>query len=300
MVLIGLALTFGPGPDGWTLSFGEQFDALTAWRLPRVMAAAAAGGMLAVAGLLMQRMTGNAMASPEVLGTGAGAAFGMLTALFVFSEPGRPLQLVAATAGSFLALVIVLALGRRSAYAPERFLLAGVALAALFDALIVILTASGDPRAILLMTWYSGSTYGVDLYQALLTLGVATLLLALSPLYKRWLDIMPLGGAVGTGLGLDVAKTRLAILLLTAALTAASTLIVGPLTFIGLMAPHLATRLGARRAMPQLIAAALVGMALMVAADWIGRTVVFPRQIPAGIVATLIGGPMLMWLLSRR
>ncbi len=256
--------------------------------------------MLAVAGLLMQRMTGNAMASPEVLGTGAGAAFGMLAALFIFSEPGRPLQLAAATAGSFLALVLVLAMGRRAAYAPQRFLLAGVALAALFDALIVILTASGDPRAIILMTWYSGSTYGVDLNQALLTAAVAVLLIALAPLYRRWLDIMPLGGDVATGLGIDVAKARLAILLLTAGLTATSTLIVGPLTFIGLMAPHLARRLGAMRALPQLFAAALVGAAIMVAADWLGRTLIFPRQIPAGIVATLIGGPMLMWLLSRR
>ena len=93
---------------------------------------------------------------------------------------------------------------------------------------------------------------------------------------------------------------RLAILLLTAGLTATSTLIVGPLTFIGLMAPHLARRLGAMRALPQIFAAALVGAAIMVAADWLGRTVIFPRQIPAGIVATLIGGPMLMWLLSRR
>ena len=112
----------------------------------------------------------------------------MLAALFVFSEPGRMLQLAAATAGSFLALVIVLAMGRRAAYAPERFLLAGVALAALFDALIVILMASGDPRAIIFMTWYSGSTYGVDLNQALLTAAVAVLLIALAPLNRRWLE----------------------------------------------------------------------------------------------------------------
>ncbi|RWC59584.1 MAG: Fe(3+)-hydroxamate ABC transporter permease FhuB, partial [Mesorhizobium sp.] len=90
------------------------------------------------------------------------------------------------------------------------------------------------------------------------------------------------------------------VLLMVAALTAASTLIVGPLTFIGLMAPHLARRLGLSRALPQAVGAVLLGALIMVAADWIGRTAILPRQIPAGLVATLISGPVLMGLLRRR
>ncbi|RVB58288.1 iron chelate uptake ABC transporter family permease subunit, partial [Mesorhizobium sp. M7A.F.Ca.CA.001.06.1.1] len=120
------------------------------------------------------------------------------------------------------------------------------------------------------------------------------------PFFMRWLDILPLGSAAVQGLGINLKRARLLVLLAVAALTAASTLIVGPLTFIGLMAPHLARRLGLSRALPQAIGAVLAGALIMVAADWVGRIAIFPRQIPAGLVATLIGGPVLMWLLRRR
>ncbi|RUU11802.1 Fe(3+)-hydroxamate ABC transporter permease FhuB [Mesorhizobium sp. USDA-HM6] len=300
LVLLGLALFFGPGPDGWSFAVGDQLQPLLSWRWPRVLAALSAGAMLALAGLMMQRLTGNPMASPEVLGISAGAALGMVVAMFAVSDPGRPVQTAAAAIGAFATLLVVLAIGRRAAYAPERLLLAGVALTALFDALILVLTAMGDPRAMLLINWLTGSTYGVDQGSAVLTASIALCLLLMAPLFVRWLDMLPLGAPALRSLGIDVASTRLLVLLTVAVLTAASTLIVGPLTFIGLMAPHLARRLGLARALPQAAGAVLAGALIMVSADWIGRTLIFPRQIPAGLVATLIGGPVLMWLLRRR
>ena len=300
LVLLALALCYGPGPDGWRFALGDQLQPLLSWRWPRVVAALSAGGMLALAGLMMQRLTGNPMASPEVLGISAGAALGMIVSLFVVTGPGRPVQTMAAAIGAFVALLAVLAVGRRAAYAPERLLLAGVALTALFDAAILVLTATGDPRAMLLLNWLTGSTYGVDQNAAILTASIALCLFLVAPAFIRWLDMLPLGAPASRSLGVDVAKTRLLVLLMVAALTAASTLIVGPLTFIGLMAPHLARRFGLARALPQAVGAVLLGALLMVCADWIGRTLIFPRQIPAGLVATLIGGPVLMWLLRRR
>ncbi|AZO09793.1 Fe(3+)-hydroxamate ABC transporter permease FhuB [Mesorhizobium sp. M3A.F.Ca.ET.080.04.2.1] len=300
LVLLALALLCGPGPHGWSFAFGDQLDALLSWRWPRVLAALSAGAMLALAGLMMQRLTGNPMASPEVLGISAGAALGMVVALFVFDAPGRALQTGAATIGAFAALLAVLAIGRRAAFAPERLLLAGVALTGLFDALVLVLTASGDPRAMLLLNWMTGSTYGVDAGSAILTASIALSLLLTAPLFMRWLDMLPLGPTVVQALGLDLSRTRLLVLVMVAALTAASTLIVGPLTFIGLMAPHLARRLDLARALPQAAGAVLAGALIMVCADWISRTAIFPRQIPAGLVATLIGGPVLMGLLRRR
>ncbi|TIQ28608.1 MAG: Fe(3+)-hydroxamate ABC transporter permease FhuB [Mesorhizobium sp.] len=300
LVLVGLALFFGPGPDGWSFASGDQLQPLLSWRWPRVLAALSAGAMLALAGLMMQRLTGNPMASPEVLGVSAGAALGMMVAMFSVSVPGRPLQTAAAAIGAFASLLAVLAIGRRAAYAPERLLLAGVALTALFDALILVLTATGDPRAMLLLNWLTGSTYGVDQGSAVLTASIALCLLLTAPLFARWLDMLPLGAPALRSLGVDVASARLLVLLMVAVLTAASTLIVGPLTFIGLMAPHLARRLGLARAVPQAAGAVFAGALIMVSADWIGRTSIFPRQIPAGLVATLIGGPVLMWLLRRR
>ncbi|TPM38975.1 Fe(3+)-hydroxamate ABC transporter permease FhuB [Mesorhizobium sp. B2-3-4] len=300
LLLFGLALLYAPGPDGWAFPSGDQLQPLLSWRLPRVFAALAAGAMLALAGLMMQRLTGNPMASPEVLGISAGAALGMMVALFALNDAGRPVQTVAATIGAFAALLVTLAIGRRAAYAPERLLLAGVALTALFDALILVLTATGDPRAMLLLNWLTGSTHGVDAGSALLTGTIAFALFLAAPLFMRWLDMLPLGAVAVQNLGINLGAARLLVLLMVAALTAASTLVVGPLTFIGLMAPHLARRLGLSRALPQAIGAVLAGALIMVCADWIGRTAIFPRQIPAGLVATLIGGPVLMWLLRRR
>ncbi|RWM21847.1 Fe(3+)-hydroxamate ABC transporter permease FhuB [Mesorhizobium sp.] len=300
LLLLVFALFCGPAPDGWSFAVGDQLQPLLSWRWPRVLAALSAGAMLALAGLMMQRLTGNPMASPEVLGISAGAALGMVVAMFSTVDPSHPAQTAAAAIGAFATLLAVLAIGRRAAYAPARLLLAGVSLTALFDALILVLTATGDPRAMLLINWLTGSTYGVDQGSAVLTASIALCLLLTAPLFIRWLDMLPLGAPALRSLGVDVARARLLVLLMVAVLTAASTLILGPLTFIGLMAPHLARRLGLVRALPQAIGAVFAGALIMVLADWIGRTVIFPRQIPAGLVATLIGGPVLMALLRRR
>lgn len=300
-VTVAIALTFGrSATGGWSFAWGEAFTALSPWRLPRTVAALAAGVMLGLAGVILQRLLRNPMASPEVLGISAGAAFGLIVALFLLPAVSRHQQLVAATAGSAAILAVMLALGRRSGFTPERTLLAGIAIGALLDALVGALLAGGDPRAMLLMSWMTGSTYGVDETQMAWAVGVAIVLIAPVPMLLRWLDLMILGDATTQALGVRLSLARLLLLLLAAALTAAATLIVGPLTFVGLMTPHFARLLGLRRAMPQLAAAALSGALVMVAADWLGRVIAFPWQMPAGLIATLIGGPVLIVLLARK
>ncbi|TDT93704.1 iron complex transport system permease protein [Azorhizobium sp. AG788] len=296
-----LSLLLGRTPDGeWALARGDELSALMPWRAPRAVAALIAGAMLAVAGAILQRMTRNPMASPEVLGVGAGAALGLIVVLFTLTSAGRGVQVAAACTGAFSVLFLILVVGRRSGFTPERVLLAGIAIGALFDALVGALTASGDPRGLLLLNWMTGSTYQVDELQAAWCVAGAVILLAMAPLCGRWLDMMPLGDAPGQALGLDLGRVRLTLLALAAGLTAIATLVVGPLTFVGLMAPHLATRIGLRRALPQLGGAALVGALLMLVADWLGRMIAFPWQMPAGLIATLIGGPALIWLLARK
>ncbi|MDI4666574.1 iron chelate uptake ABC transporter family permease subunit, partial [Xanthobacter autotrophicus] len=117
--------------------------------------------------------------------------------------------------------------------------------------------------------------------------------------FTRWLDLLPLGAVTAGAVGVDVRLARLLLLLLTAVMTATATLIVGPLTFVGLLAPHLARLAGFSRALPHLIAAALIGAAVMVGADMLGRTLIYPRQIPTGLLATLIGAPYLLWRIRR-
>ncbi|MDL4863621.1 iron chelate uptake ABC transporter family permease subunit, partial [Halomonas elongata] len=178
-------------------------------------------------------------------------------------------------------------------------LLTGVAITAAFDAVRAIVLAGGDPRGQQVIAWLSGSTYYVDLTSALVVIALALALGLLTGPLARWLDILPLGAATSRALGIGLKRSRLVLLLLVALLTAAATLVVGPLSFVGLLAPHLARLLGFSRASMHLLGAALAGALLMVLADWVGRQLLFPQEIPAGIVASLLGGAYFMWGLRR-
>lgn len=277
-----------------------ELDALLPWRWPRVLSALAAGMMLAVAGTLIQKLTGNPMASPEVLGISSGAAFGVVMMLFMVPGDAFVWLLPAGSLGAAATLLIIMIAAGRGGFSTERMLLAGIALSTAFTTVIFLLLASGDPRMGGLLTWLSGSTYSVEPAQALRTALIAAGLLVLAPLCRRWLTILPLGGATARSVGIALTPARLSILLLAATLTAMATLTVGPLSFVGLMAPHMARMLGFRRALPQMVIAALLGGLLMVFADWCGRMLLFPYQIPAGLLATFIGAPYFVYLLRKQ
>ena len=302
VLLIGLALALmlGKNAGGWHWSLGVELDALLPWRWPRVLSALAAGMMLAVAGTLIQKLTGNPMASPEVLGISSGAAFGVVMMLFMVPGDAFVWLLPAGSLGATATLLIIMIAAGRGGFSTERMLLAGIALSTAFTTVIFLLLASGDPRMGGLLTWLSGSTYSVEPAQALRTALVAAGLMVLAPLCRRWLTILPLGGATARSVGIALTPARLSILLLAATLTAMATLTVGPLSFVGLMAPHMARMLGFRRALPQMVIAALLGGLLMVFADWCGRMLLFPYQIPAGLLATFIGAPYFVYLLRKQ
>lgn len=294
------ALTLGRDAYGWNWVSGSLFHDLLQWRWPRVLAALTAGMMLAVAGSVIQRLTGNAMASPEVLGISSGAAFGVVVMLFIVPGNAFGWLFPAGSLGAAVTLLVIMVTASRGGFSPQRMLLAGMALSTAFTMLLMLLMASGDPRMAGILTWISGSTYNVTGDQAVRTLILMVVLFALTPLCRRWLMILPLGGATARAIGMALTPSRFALLLLAATLTAAATMTVGPLSFVGLMAPHIARMLGFRRAMPQLIISALLGGMLMVAADWCGRMILFPDQVPAGLLATFIGAPYFIYLLRKQ
>ncbi|PWG65726.1 Fe(3+)-hydroxamate ABC transporter permease FhuB [Sediminicurvatus halobius] len=287
-------------PLGWRWDIPWQVTELAPWRLPRVLGAASAGLLLALAGVLLQRLTRNPMASPEVLGISGGALAGVVALALALPAASTPALMAAGTAGGLVTVTLLLALGRRGGYAPEQLLLVGIAMKALFDGGLGMVLASGSLQWSRALDWVSGSTYGVSLPGALATLAVALLLLPVCLALHRWLDLLALGGEQAAARGLAVRRGRLVLLMLAALLTAAATLVVGPLSFVGLMAPHLASLLGLRRARDQLAGAAAIGVALMVAADWLGRQALAPYELPAGLTASLLGGLYFMWLLHRR
>ena len=301
LLLAALAILVGRGPfGGWQIIPIDRWSDVMTWRLPRIAAAAFAGALLGVAGLILQRLTNNELASPEVLGVSAGAILAVAVSLFAFGNVGKVNETISATVGGLVVLGLILLLGRRSGFVPERVLLAGIALNALIDAVVGVLSATGDPRAIVLLSWMGGSTNGATMTDALKVGLAAVALVAASLLAVRWLAILPLGGPQTMALGVPLMRARFLLLLLAAVMTAAATPVIGPLTFVGLMAPHIVLVFGVRKVMPALFSAAAVGAGVMGTADWLARTVAFPLQLPTGLVAAMVGAPFLMVLLSRR
>jgi len=301
LLVIALSGIFvGRDVDGsWVSQTGATLELLLPWRLPRLAAAISAGIMLALAGSLLQRLTGNSMASPEVLGVSAGTAFGLLCVLFVVAEPTYGHRLIGGFTGAATVLLMLFAMSRR-AQSGDQFLVLGVSTGAFLTALISVVLASGNPRALSLISWMAGSTYGVGSSLALISSGFAIAGLTAVTLLLRPLQQFALGEMSAHSHGVDVRMFRILILGAAAMLTAIATLIVGPLSFVGLMAPHMAKRLGLTRGLAHLLGSALLGALLMATADFIGRTIYFPWQLPTGLVATLLGGPVFAALFIRR
>ncbi|MCU9925771.1 Fe(3+)-hydroxamate ABC transporter permease FhuB [Aeromonas caviae] len=305
LMVLGLAaaviasLLFGQGMDGWGWPSWLRWQAQLEWRLPRTLAAGAAGVLLALAGTLLQRVSNNPMASPELLGVSGGTFMGVIAAALLLPALPLPMMLLGGLVGAFACLLLLVLINRRNGFQPERILLSGIAITALFEPLQAIALANGDLRVQQLLSWMSGSTYYVTQPVALALVVLALLMLAACLLVSRWLDLMPMGPAVATALGIHLGRAQLTILLLVAVLTASATMVIGPLSFAGLLAPHLARLMGLVRARWHLLGAAGCGALLMVSADWIGQQILFPQEVPVGLVSTLLGGAYFMWCLRR-
>ncbi|WP_414440170.1 iron chelate uptake ABC transporter family permease subunit [Burkholderia sp. 22PA0106] len=293
---VGAALWIGRGPSHWTLSADP---ALFAVRWPRVLAAGAAGSLLAATGLLLQRHTGEAMASPETLGLSAGAAFAMLLGIGVLGVTSRSAILALGLLGAALTLAMVFA-WRNAMQDARRLIVFGIILTTGLASARTLVFAQMDPRGPGLMSWLAGSTYGVSAGEAGWTAGIAAICLAAALAMHRWIALLPLGQTVMQGLGVDVVRTRTLLLVLSAVMTAAATCVVGPLAFVGLMAPRLVRPLRTRDMRALVVLTALVGGAIMIAADWLGRVALYPMQLPAGAVASLLGSAWLLATLIRR
>ncbi|WP_308881638.1 Fe(3+)-hydroxamate ABC transporter permease FhuB [Neisseria subflava] len=292
-----LALTVGRYDETLRLTIDPEYFV---FRCPRVMLAAATGTMLALTGVMLQRLTQNPMAGPELLGISSGTAFGAMACVMLFGiTSGSGWFWLVGVISALASLGLLMLFNRKNGLTPEKVLLTGMAIAALADAAIRIWTASGDYRVQQLLVWMSGSTYQATPESALIVslLAAASLLLIL-PL-QRWLGLLSLNADVAQSTGVNVSLARMVLIASSAALTAAATLLIGPLSFVGLLAPHLARMLGARLPGQQLAAAALIGASVMMTADWLGRQVMFPYEVPAGMMATLIGGAYFMMMMRK-
>jgi iron complex transport system permease protein len=275
-------------------------------RLPRALAGFAVGGLLALAGALMQVLLRNPLADPYVLGVSGGASFAALLA--IWAGAGGALLLGAASTGAALSIALLFALGRpalrtpnlaSASDAPTRLLLTGVMLASGWGALItLVLTLAPDAKLRGMLFWLIGELPGAPAYRpALAALAVAS---ACAVALARPLNVLLAGDARAFALGIDVGRLRLATCLLGAAATAFAVTTVGSLGFVGLLVPHALRRFAGNDQRVLLPACALAGGVLVVLADTLARTIVAPQQLPVGAIMALIGVPAFLWVLLRQ
>ncbi|TDE00580.1 iron ABC transporter permease [Jiangella asiatica] len=269
-------------------------------RLPRVGAAILAGASLALAGAVIQAVSRNPLAEPGIIGVAGGAGLGAIFTITLVPLAGFWAMAGMAGVGAGLAAFLVFALAARGGFASDRLVLIGVAVSAGAQALIVVVITLSDPwNEVKALTWLAGSTYGRS-FEHLLPMSLA-LLAALPLLYsmRHSLDLLAVDDHTPRVLGVDVPRARMVLLACAVVLTGASVAGVGVITFVGLVAPHAARALVGRRHTRVLPVAALLGATLVCAADTLGRTVIAPAQLPAGLVTAIVGAPYFVWLLYR-
>jgi iron complex transport system permease protein len=276
-------------------------------RLPRVVIAALAGGGMAVAGFLLQKVTRNALASPGVLGVIDGAALGVVIFLAVLTNESNTLvtsiayQPLAAIAGAMVGITLVFVLSGRQSSSAVRLLLFGIAMAAVFKAFVMVLMLIGPIyRTSQAARWLAGAVNEINWSEIQITLVMLLPLLVLALLAARKMPPVDLDEVSARSVGLNLPVFRIAIFALAAALTAVSVAFVGGVGFIGLMAPHLARLVVGRNVYAGLLGSFLLGAIMLVGADLIVRVLFSPVEVPAGTVTAVIGAPYFLFLLMSR
>ncbi|GLK76067.1 Fe3+-hydroxamate ABC transporter permease FhuB [Methylopila jiangsuensis] len=298
-LLMLAALQFGRSETGWEwLQPGAGLASELRW--PRVLGAAAAGALAALSGYVLQTLFRNPMASPELLGVAQGAGVGLVALAVAAPAAGGLAPPIAAALGAAGALGLLALVTRGGTAAPDRVLLAGAALGALLAGLATLLLTLAGPRAIALLNWMSGSTFLVTGASARIAFCAAAATLLLCALARRDLALLALGDVAAAALGQTPGRARARLLALAALAAGVSTMIVGPLSFIGLIGPRMARLAGFGAGAAGALASAVIGAALLVGADWIGRNAAYPWPLPAGLIAALIGAPAALALLVGR
>lgn len=308
-VTVVASLAIGSNPSApsevWTALTGptgtEADIIVRTLRLPRTLLGLIVGASLGVAGVLMQGHTRNPLAEPGLLGVSAGAAFAVVLGLRLGLVDGLRGSVVAALVGAVVISLAVFAMSRASLHdGGARLVVAGAAVTAFLSAVtsgIVLLDAETLDSY---RFWAVGSLAGrgAEVAPSVLPFAVVGLVAAL--FNARSLDVLSLGDDVAAGMGVSVTRSRVVGLGAVALLTAAGVAACGPIAFIGLLAGHLARAIAGPRWMRAVLAGGLTGALVLLVADILGRVVARPGELQVGVVAGVLGAPLLIWVVRRR
>lgn len=293
-LLLGDVVNWAQGRAGRTVGF------VLDTRVPRVLAALLAGAALALAGTLVQAVTRNPLAEPGVLGVSGGAALGAVLLVTTVPSAGSWGVAGAAFVGAAISSVVVFGLAARDGFQQNRLVLVGIGVATGTTALVSLLIVLTDPfNAAKALTWLSGSTYGRSLSDVAPLAAVLAVGVAVAALRRVELDLVSLDEDTPRLLGLGLARGRLGFLLLSVLLSATAVAAAGTIGFVGLVAPHAARALVGRQHARVVPVAVLLGAVLVCTADLLGRTVIAPAQLGAGLMTAVIGTPYFLHLLVR-
>jgi iron complex transport system permease protein len=309
---------WAPTVGSTSISLTKVFDRSIPWeqnvdaqiffvaRLPRVLSGALVGATLAAAGVVLQAMLRNPLATPFTLGVSAGGALGAMVAIAFGLEVGMlgvssiP---IASFAGSLLAIGIVywLASSQKRGLSTNVLLLAGVTLNSFFSAMILFVQYTSDfTQSFQTVRWLMGDldvgNYS-PIIAALPFIGVAFAVFAILP---RTLNLLTLGEDVAAGRGVEVVRAQRLAFLSASLATGAAVSLGGPIGFIGIIVPHLVRLMVGSDHRIVLPAATLFGAAFTVLCDLLARTIMAPLELPVGIITALIGGPFFLWLLVKK
>ncbi|WP_406055990.1 iron ABC transporter permease [Streptomyces sp. NBC_01077] len=292
-LLLGDVVNWLQGRAGRTTAF------VLDTRVPRVLAALFAGAALALAGTLVQAVTRNPLAEPGILGVSGGAALGAVLLVTTVPAAGTWGVAGAAFAGAAVSSVLVFGLAARGGFQQNRLVLVGFGVATGASALISLLIILTDPfNATKALTWLSGSTYGRTLPDVLPLAVILAVGVVVAAARRTELDLVSLDEDTPRLLGLSLGRGRLGFLVL-AVLLSAAVAAAGTIGFVGLVAPHAARALVGRQHARVVPVAVLLGAVLVCTADLVGRTVIAPAQLGAGLMTAVIGTPYFLHLLVR-
>ncbi|MEK3978865.1 iron ABC transporter permease [Psychrobacillus sp. FSL K6-2836] len=286
-------------------TFKEEF-VLFSVRLPRIIITILAGMALALSGAILQSITRNDLADPGIIGINSGAGVAVsIFFLFIPIQPGSFVYLlpIVAFVGALITafFIYILSYNRKTGLQPVRLVLVGIGFSMALSGLMIVFISSADRQKVdFIANWMAGNIWGAD-WPFILALLPWLIVLIPFILYKaNKLNLLNLNEPVAIGVGLAIEKERIILLLAAVALAATAVSVTGGIAFIGLMAPHIAKSLVGPRHQLFIPISILIGGWLLLFADTIGRNVIEPNGIPAGVVVALIGAPYFMYLLMKK
>ena len=275
---------------------GIHYQIVCNIRLPRILTGALVGAGLAVSGAVLQSVMRNPLAAPGIIGVSSGGGLAGILVMLAFPQYSV-LLIPAAFLGALLTALLVYLLAWKQGVSPVRLILAGVAVAALLGAVSSTLLLFHAEKAAGVLDFTIGSLTARSWKHLQLSSGYLLAGIAVACLFSEKLNILSLGDESAKGLGLRVEPVRFFFIVIAALLAAAAVSIAGLLGFVGLIAPHIVRMVIGSDNRFLLPGSALFGACLVTACDTVGRMVIEPSELPAGIIMALLGPPFFLWLL---